>query len=51
MKICKTDLHIILEEREKPRVVHQQGQILLNYSMYIKNMKNLRRKEISFQTF
>ena len=48
MKICNTDLHIIIEENAKPRVVHQQGQILLNYADYIKNRNDLRGLTVDF---
>lgn len=48
MKICQTDLHIILAPDEKPRVIHQQGQLLLSYSVYIKGRNNLRGLIVDF---
>lgn len=49
MKICKTDLHVIIEEHEKPRVAHQQGQLLLNYDSYYKGTTNMKGLIIDFK--
>lgn len=39
------DIHVFLDEKDRPKVIHQQGHIMLNFSLYdFRDNRNLLDK-------
>ena len=52
MKVNVGSIDFFLEEHEKPKVIHQQGSIILNYSHYDyrDNRSDLKKLSINFSS-